>query len=207
MVDGTAHATATVAAPKGSAIFTAASAGLTGSPVTFHATSFGVLVYTDPSPGGKLRLVKDASSTPGTVALKLVVNAAMTAYSAGFNLPLDATKVSLNAASLTPGNALPPGNSPVAAKATLPSAGPLQGILVTGQSQKRSGTGAVATDSAIAVGDVVYTIRLDLAQGSAVGTVFDGSALPARFSGGVRNLAGTDVAGTADLAIGKLERQ
>jgi hypothetical protein len=157
--------------------------------------------------GGKVRLVKDASSTPGTVVLNLVAGIALTGYYVGFNLPLDATKVQLNSTAMTPGTALSPGTSPAAAKAALPLTGPLKGILVTGQSQKAAGTGAVPGDSTVNAGDVFYTIRLDLTPTGAAGAVFDGAALGAMFNAGIRNKAGSDVAVSTDFAIGKLVRQ
>jgi hypothetical protein len=163
-------------------------------------------VYTDPT-GGKLRLVKNAASTATTAVLDLVVgDTAQTGYSAGFDLPLDDTKVKLEG--LTAGAALNPGSAPVAAKAVLPTAGPLKGVLVAAQSQKASGTGAVTADTALTKGAVIFTVTLDLLDTSAPGVVFDGTA--AGFvlkSGGLLGKTGTAVVAPTDLKIGKLEVQ
>ena len=77
--------------------------------------------------GGKLRLVKNAASTPTLLVLDLVAEVALTGYSVGFNLPADSTRLKLAATNgFTPGTALPAGTSPIAAAAMLPSAGPMK---------------------------------------------------------------------------------
>lgn len=162
------------------------------------------LTYSDPS-GGKLRLVRDARTSTKYVILDLVVgDEALTGYSVGFDLPLDDTRVTF--AAMTPGNALDPGSDPVAAKGLVPTAGPLAHALVTGLSQKASGAGAVATDTVVKPGAVLYRIQLDLVQGAPDGVVFDGTAsgfvLP---SGGMRDRLGNSVVDAKDVAIGKLE--
>jgi hypothetical protein len=162
------------------------------------------IVYTDPS-GGKLRLIKDPATRRKEVVLDLVVgDAPLTGYSVGFDLPLDTTRVVF--AGFTPGTALPAGEPPIAAMGVVPRTGPMKGMLVTGQSQKASGDGAVTTDATLAPGAVLYTIRLDLVDGAPLGVVFDGTApdfvLP---SGGLRDRAGNAVVEPKDVAIGKLE--
>ena len=163
------------------------------------------LVYTDP-PAGALRLIHDpASTTARAIVLALVVGGQpLTGYAAGFDLPLDATRVALD--SFTPGTGLAPGQPPLAAQAVIPDHGPLAGMLVTAQSQKASGAGAVVGDTALPPATVLYTIRLALTAGATAGTVFDGSgagfALP---SGGLRNRAGTAVVEAGQVGIGKLE--
>jgi hypothetical protein len=205
--DGKASADATLG-PSGTAYtYQAAVDNLVGSPVVFTSQHGPFkLVYTDPT-GGKLRLVKNAASTATTAVLDLVVGStAVTGYAAGFNLPIDDTKVKLNG--LVPGTALNPGSSPVAAKAVLPTAGPLKGVLVAAQSQKASGTGAVANDTALPAGTVLYTIKLDLLDNSAPGVVFDGTAkMFVLKSGGLRSKSGDAVVNASDVAIGKLEVQ
>lgn len=163
------------------------------------------LAYTDPPAGGALRLVKNASSTPRAMVLDLVVgDAALTGYSAGFDLPLDATKVRLGP--FTPGKALDPGTAPTAAGAAIPSDGPLRGALVVGLSQKATGTGAIATDTALPPGTVLLTVELDAIEPFRAGVVFDGTArsfaLP---SGGLRNRAGMAVVDASQVKIGKLD--
>jgi hypothetical protein len=205
--DGKATAMATLGASGPAYTFQAAANLLVGSPVVFTSQHGPFrLVYSDPS-GGKLRLVKNAASTATSVVLDFVVgSAAQTGYSAGFNLPLDDTKVKLDG--MTPGTALAAGTAPVAAKAVLPTSGPLKGVLVAAQSQKASGAGAVAGDTALAAGAVLYSIKLDLLDSAAPGVVFDGTAGGfALKSGGLINKTGNAVVAPADVKLGKLEVQ
>lgn len=163
------------------------------------------LDYKDPPAGGALRLVRNKGSKGTKVLLDLVVgDKPLTGYSVGFDLPLDDTVVTLG--TFAPGTALDPGTSPVAAVAKLPADGPLAHQLVTAQSQKASGTGAVTDDTTLAPGSVLYTVELDLVDGAAPGIVFDGTA--AGFvlrSGGMRDRAGNTVVAEKDVAIGTLE--
>jgi hypothetical protein len=161
--------------------------------------------YTDPT-AGKLRLVRGAQSKNLTsINLDLVVgDAPLTGYSVGFDLPIDDTRMTLGA--FTTATGLNPGSDPVAAKATLPKSGPLAHELVTALSQKAAGTGAVAGDTQVAAGTVLYSIELELTAHAATGVVFDGTAsdfvLP---SGGMRDRLGNTVVEAKDVAIGKLE--
>ena len=162
------------------------------------------IVYTDPS-GGALRLIKNAATRGDQVVLDLVVgDKPVTGYSAGFDLPLDPAKVTL--VGMAPGTALSPGSAPSTALASIPKRGPLAGELVTAQSQKATGEGAVTTDTTLAPGTVLYTIELDRIPNAPIGVVFDGTAkdfvLP---SGGLRDRAGNTVVAAKDVAIGKLE--
>jgi hypothetical protein len=180
------------------AIATSACGGGTDAP----APGLG---YTDPPAGGALRLVKNPKATPKAMMLDLVVgDAALTGFSTGFDLPLDTTKVTLGL--FTPGTVLSPGTAPVAAAATMPSQGALAGTLVIGLTQKASGTGAIATDTALPPKTVLFTVELDAVQPFAAGVVFDGTAagfaLP---SGGLRNKAGMTVVDASAVKIGKLE--
>ncbi len=163
--------------------------------------------YTDPG-AGQLRLVQDThapKSPSGAVVLDLVVgDAPLTGYSVGFDLPLDDTKVTFD--NFAPGDALGAGSSPIAAVGKLPTTGPLAHQLVIAQSQKASGTGAVATNTTLPPGTVLLAFELDLVKGAPSGIVFDGTAadfvLP---SGGMRDRAGTTVVDAKHVAIGKLE--
>jgi hypothetical protein len=162
------------------------------------------LAYSDPS-GGALRLIKNKKTTSKSVVLDLVVgDQPLTGYATGFDLPLDATKVTL--AWFEPKTALDPGSDPVAAQAVVPETGPLAGMLVTALSQKAEGTGAVPTDTALAPKTVLFTLQLDLIEGAGAGIVFDGTSadfvLP---SGGLRDRAGLTVVEPTGVAIGKLE--
>jgi hypothetical protein len=163
------------------------------------------LIYTDPS-GGDLRLVRNPSSTPTLLVLDLVASRELTGFGVGFNLPADASRVRLATDGFVPGAALPPGRNPMAAKATLPTSGPMQGVLVAAQSQKADGAGAVPTDSTLAAGAVLYTLKLELAPGATVGTVFDGTSGPSpAFNGALRTRAGMDVVSRTGFGIGRLD--
>ena len=193
----------------------------TGKTVTVHG-----LVYTDPAPGGKVRLVRNASSNARLVRLDLVSNTSLFisgsgatarngAFGAGMNLPLDATKVGPDAtlldvtapapstAILTLGTAVPQAKA-----ATLNAA---SGVLYSGISQKRTETGSATVRGDVAVRpypsatSFYYSVRLVLTPGASVGTVFDGAALPAGFRAAVRDRSGSDVFSGTDFAIGKLE--
>ena len=162
--------------------------------------------YTNPPKGGALRLVKNNhETTADEIVLDLVVgDAALTGYSVGFDLPIPGQQVRLSI--FVAGHALDGGTAPVAARGLLPVSGPLANMLVTAQSQKASGEGAIATDTMLPPGSVLYTIHLVKAGGAPVGVVFDGTAadfvLP---SGGMRNRAGATVVESKDVSIGKLE--
>ncbi len=163
------------------------------------------LDYTNPPAGGALRLVKNGATTGKEVVLDLVVgDHPLTGYAVGFDLPVNPRAVRLG--TFEPGHALEAGTEPTAAKAALPATGPLANMLVTAQSQKASGPGAVATDTVLAPGTVLYTVHLQLVGGAAAGVVFDGTAsdfvLP---SGGMRDRSGTTVVEAKDVSIGKLE--
>jgi hypothetical protein len=162
------------------------------------------VTYSDPT-GGALRLIKNPASRGREIVLDLVVgDHALTGYSVGFDLPVDTTRVTLG--HFSPGSALSTGAPPIAAKAALPTDGPFKDMLVTAQSQKAAGDGAVDTDTTLAPGTVLYTISLELLNDAPPGVVFDGTAqgfvLP---SGGMRNRAGMTVVEAKDVAIGKLE--
>ena len=207
--DGLASASAQLGPAAASNRYQAGTQNFAVYTVTFSAThSPFTLAYTDPPSGGKLRLVRNPASTPSSVVLDLIVAPAVSvsAYSVGFNLPLDASKVALDRlAPMTPGAVLDPGSSPAAAMAVLPQSGPLKGTLVTGQSHKASGTGAVATDTTLPAGSVLYSLKLNILKTATPGVVFDGTAagfvLP---SGGARNRQGTTVLGASEVAVGKL---
>jgi hypothetical protein len=220
-LDGGAVAAASTTTGADGASSTIATLGPTALTSSFQATSSGVakpvvyvaqrlpfkLAYTDPPPGGKLRLIQHTVSD-GTALLDLVVGAQpLTGYSVGFNLPVDTTRVVLDAqAPLTPGSGLSPGFAPMAARAILPTSGPLGGMLVAAQSQKASGNGAIPGDTQLPPGTLLYSLKLNLVQGGAPGIAFDGTTatfvLP---SGGMRDKSGTQVVNAAEVAVGKLE--
>ena len=185
------------------------------------------LAYTDPAPGGKVRLLRNASSNARTVRLDLVSNTSLFPLSAGtadtvrngafglgMNLPLDATKVGPDTTLLDV--TVPTGSTAVlnlgtgtqARGATLNAA---RGVLYSGVSQKRTEAGSTTVRGDVAVrpfpggNSFYYSIRLVLTPGATVGTVFDGAALSSAFRAAVRDRSGSDVFSGPDFAIGKLE--
>ncbi|QSQ25269.1 hypothetical protein JY651_10210 [Pyxidicoccus parkwayensis] len=189
---------------------TASSGTLTAATsVAFDVVSAGGrFVYVDPAVGGRrIALVRNPSSTDTTAVLDLVAMEDLTGYSVGMNLPVDTSLVQANSTLMVPGDALPAGTAPTAAYGKLPSSGPLAGVLTSGQSQKVSGPGAVAGDTAIAAGSVLYTVRMDLKPGATTGVVFDGAALGPKFNALLRDRLGADVVNQSGFAIGRLEVQ
>jgi hypothetical protein len=160
--------------------------------------------YTDPV-GGKLRLIQSTALPPTetAVVLELVVGSQpLTGYSVGFDLALDDTQVKVD--SFTPGTALSAGTAPVAAMGVVSSTGPLAHHLVTGQSQKASGAGAIPLDTVLPAGASLYSFQLGFIGGG--GVVFDGTAPGfVLTSGGLRDRVGNTVVDVQDVAIGKLE--
>ena len=180
----------------GSAIDASIDGGGTGGPLA--------LVYTDP-PAGALRLVVNPGATGTAMVLDFVVgDAPLTGFSTGFDLPLDTGKITLGA--FTPRSALDPGSAPRAAVAVIPTQGPLRGMLVVGQSQKATGTGAVPNDTVLAPNTVLFTVEFDLVVPAQAGVVFDGTPGGFRLpSGGLRNKAGLTIVDSPQVKIGKLE--
>lgn len=160
------------------------------------------LTYTNPE-AGVLRLIKRSSDSKSITLDFVVGDKAVTGYSTGFTLPVDTTLVEL--VSFEPGTALPAGTDPVAAKGTLVTAGPLSGMLVTAQSQKASGAGAVETNAPLQPGTVLFSVKLGVAKDAGEGVAFDGTADGFRLpSGGLRDRIGTTVVTAAEVGIGKL---
>jgi hypothetical protein len=202
---------------------------------TSSAAAVHGLVYTDPSAGGKVRLVLNgAASSASLVQLDLVSNASLFpstlgtndtvrngAFAAGMNLPLDATKVGPDATLLS--ITAPPASSAVlnlgsaaSARAMAAFLSATNNVLYSGVSQKRVDPTAAAAGQPARRGDVAvrpfpgassfyYSLRLRLTSGAAPGTVFDGQALSSKFHAAVRDRSGSDVFSNADFAIGKLE--
>ena len=179
----------------------ASSAGLPNTQTGPFSVAAARLVYTDPT-SGKIRLMRNAASTDTLLVLDLVTAQSVTGYGVGFNLPVNPSAVRLN--SMVPGTVLSPGSNPAAVKAVLPSTGPMQGILVSGQSQKASGAGAVATDTLVPAGTVLYTLRIDLAS-AVPGVVFDSAVLSPAFNAAMRDKLGNDVVRRSEFGIGGLE--
>ncbi|MBF5041990.1 hypothetical protein FGE12_06260 [Aggregicoccus sp. 17bor-14] len=184
---------------------TASATGLgAGTSTTFDVTAALGFAFTEPT-SGKIRLMRNPASTSRNIVLDLVTLEDLTGYSVGMNLPLDTTRAQAGSPLMTNGSALPAGSAPTAAMALIPTSGPLQGVLVSGQSQKASGAGAVLTDTLIPAGSVLYTLRLSMPTGATEGVVFDGASPGAKFRALLRNKLGEDVVAGNDFAIGKLE--
>ena len=160
------------------------------------------LGYTPPS-GGALQLVAEPCGAPCT-SLTLVVRATapLQLRAAALDLPLDASKVAFDPATLAVGPAL----AGAAAKGALGS-GPLEGALVIGVALKGSGS-APAADVGLAAGDELLRFSLALKPAGGRGVVFDGSALAAgagsSYKASIQRAAGR--AANA-IAVGRLEAQ
>ncbi len=180
-----------------------------GHPLDAGTPPPSALVYVDPPAGGKVRLVKDASTSTSTqVVLKLVSNASLSGYSIGFDLPLAEGRVSAGSPLATfATEALNPGGPPQAIGAAIPTSGPLAGVLVIGMSQKAAGNGAVPNDAQIAPGKLFYSVKLGLAAGAPLGVVFNGGAPGSRFRASLRDKLGNEVVSQGDFAIGTLSVQ
>lgn len=157
------------------------------------------LSYTNPPPGGALRLIAGDRASASRLSLSFVVgDQPVTGYAVGFDLPLAPDRVQL--ASFTAGRALDAGASVPSAMARIPYNGPLANNLVTAQSQQG------ATDTELAPGSVLFSLELVAGTDAPEGVVFDGIAaeflLP---SGGMRARSGTTVVAAPDVAIGRLE--
>jgi len=166
-----------------------------GPPVAVHG-----LKYTAGGTGAEaFQLVLDPASSPAQVTLRLVAQAGATGYSAGFNIPADATRAQL--VSITQGNALNPGSSPAALAASLSAAGPMANVLTAGISQKATDTTANAT---ITAGQVLYTLVIK-PNSITPGLIFDGARGGVRAA--VRDFEGNELASQDDFAVGRLELQ
>lgn len=162
------------------------------------------LVYTDPPAGGILRLVRNPASTGTVAVLDLVAAESFTGYSVGFTLPLDPRAVKGGAPLITAGAGLNPGSAPAALGAALPRTGRMAGRLTAGVSQKAAGAGAVTTDTLIPAGTVLFTVRLEAADGPLFKEAFDGARLGLSFEAAARNRAGEDVVDGLAFRFGRL---
>ena len=177
--------------------------GLTASADTMVVA--GPAYYYVPPMTGKIRLLPNLTqSTPTLAVLELTAMVDLTGYYVGFDVAIDPTQVAPDASLMTAGTVLNPGTNPPAIGAAIPTAGPLAKVLVTGISQKASGSGAVPSDATIHAGDVFYTIKLPLKPGAAGGVILDGTVAKNVVRAGLRNKAGSEVVGVADFGIGKL---
>lgn len=187
----------------------------TGYTLAFSSTSaqatsaafdvaMGRLTYTDPPAGGKIRLVKNAASTDSVAVLDVVAGETFTGYSVGFNLPVDARSVRASAPLISNVGGLDPGSAPAAFGGALPTSGRMAGFLSAGVSQKAAGTGAVTTNTEVAAGTVLFTVRLEITETPVFKEVFDGATLGSRYEAAVRDRLGEDVVWGQDFRFGRL---
>jgi hypothetical protein len=171
--------------------------------VTVHPASLHVQ-YDDPPPGGKLRLVRNAASTATHLVLDLQVgSSALSGFGIALTLPMDPAMVTFVPATglVLNSSVLDAGSSAATAAAAVPSAGPLQSMLVVGVARKKQA--ATDGDVTLAAGATMFSIVIDL-NGSSPGLIFSGSNLGTAARAALLNKAGAEVASIAEFAIGDL---
>jgi hypothetical protein len=201
---GIARVRLTLGDRVGTNVLTAAVDGLEGSPVEFRIRGESTgLVYLDPPPGGKLRLQQKAPSPldpaeRDSVTLELVAAENLKGFSAGYSLPLNGAG-RVKVAGRNSGS--PFGENAVLAAAVTP-----RGVLATAVSLRAGpGAGRSLSDVTIPAGAVLCSITLERLPGSAPGVLLDGGQLGGAFTAGLRDLAGNDVVGVHEVAVGRLE--
>ena len=203
------HGLAYTAPPAGGKVRLVANASSNASFVQLDLVSNAALVT--------VRSAAEEASIPNCAAT--ACSRRNGAFAAGMNLPLDVTKVSADptlistAAPASSFAVLTLGPAPQAVGALINT---VSGVLYSGVSQKRAEVAGATTTlrgdanvspfpGAAGSGGFYYSLRLRLIPGAAVGTVFDGASLGAKFRAAVRDRSGTDVFSNPDFAIGKLE--
>src|SRR5207237_1434135 len=195
---GLVSGTSMVVTPVDTTTYTLTAAGPGGRAtqsvsVSVH-TPFLHLQYDDPPVGaGKLRLVRNASSTATHLVLDLQVGGnPVTGFGIALSLPVDAAKVTFTPASGLVVNAttLDAGSAPATAAATLPLTGPLGNMLVVGVARKKQ----VVTDGDVLLpaGATVFSIALDMNGTPATGVLFTGTNLETTFRATLLNKAGAE---------------
>jgi hypothetical protein len=182
-----------------------------GTPVATGTASSTVhgLVYTAPS-NGRVRLVANAAqSNAQVIQLDLVANERLEqsdnfdvgpgSFAAGMNLPLDTTRTDGAAATFIEGNALPGGQTAVAAKLGADH------VFYAGVAIKRVAGDLLSQGVEVEAGQVFFSLRLKLAAAGLPGTVFDGAQPQPLFRASVRDQFGDDFVSQADVGLGKLE--
>ncbi|TMA26070.1 MAG: hypothetical protein E6J78_15170 [Deltaproteobacteria bacterium] len=153
-----------------------------GTTVTATATVHVLrLQYSDPAPGGAARLVRNAASTSTRAVLDLIVGSSpQSAFGLALDLAVDTGRATFDAATGfdIAGSALAPNaNGEIAAKAIVPSTGPLAGVLVAGIAHRK--TGPADLDQVLAAGALLARFSFDMKSGAAAGKVFDDTAFGA----------------------------
>jgi hypothetical protein len=173
--------------------------------VGVHSPFLHVQYDDPPASAGKLRLVRNASSTATHLVLDLQVGGnPVSGFGIALSLPIDAAKVTFTPGSGLVVNAtvLDAGSAPSTAAATLPLTGPLGNMLVVGVARKKQ----VVTDGDILLpaSATVFSIALDMNGAPATGVIFSGSNLETRFRAALLDKAGAEVVSKQDFAIGDL---
>ena len=129
------------------------------------------LDYVNPTgTAGAVRLVKNVNNSTDTVLqLDLVVGAQpISAFGLAMNLPFDGTRAGLAATEgFVPSAAL--GSSQPLSVGLVPTAGPLQGVLVVGLARSERGV-----EAQIPAGATIFSLKFSLVPNAPVGVVFDG---------------------------------
>lgn len=141
-----------------------------------------------------------AGSTPALAVLELVTLRALSARALAIDLPLDASKVTLDPSSLSVNRAAIDPGSPLAARVVL-GRGRLANTLVLGIAARATG-GVPAADASLPAGTVVASFSLGVRAAGGPGTVWDASR-PARAA--LRSAAAASV--PISLAAGMLVTQ
>jgi hypothetical protein len=196
---GGVSGTSVSVSPTATATYTLTATNSAGSTTAFATVNVLRLQYSAPAAGGAVRLVQNAAFTGTHAVLDLVVGATpLTAFGVALNLPVATSRATLNGLDVSASALVPTSASETAAKAVLPSAGPLAGVFVLGVAHHKSGP--TDLDQTLAAGALLARFSFDLSASATAGTVFDGS----HFSGLLLSAALTPVAATSGFALGTL---
>jgi hypothetical protein len=128
----------------------------------------------------------------------------VSAFGVAMNLPFDVTRAVQAATDTFLPNSqaidFATAGTPLAA-AKVPTAGPLQNVLVLGLARKAQ---YPPTDKVLAAGTVIFSIGFDMVPNAPVGVVFDGVAPGAKFDAAVLAADGHRAIDRAGFAIGQL---
>jgi hypothetical protein len=193
-VPAAATYTLTATGPGGTAT---ASVNVATRPPVLH------LDYLNPAgTAGALRLIKNQNNSTDTrLQLDLVVGAQpVTAFGLAMNLPFDVTRAKLSTNTpFAPGTAINVGSSPAMAVAKVPTAGPLQNVLVLGLAQKQRGV-----EAQIPAGTVIFSLAFDLIPNAPTGVVFDGVIPGLKFDAALLRANNTRAVDKAGFDIGQM---
>jgi hypothetical protein len=173
--------------------------------VSVHSPLLHVQYVDPPAGSGKVRLVRNASSTSTHLILDLKVGGtAISGFGVALSLPIDGAKISFTPASglIVNPAVLDVGSAPSTAAAALPSTGPLRNVLVLGVARKKQ---APADGDVVFPADaILFSIALDMNGAPATGVIFTGSNLGTQFRAAVLTRAGAEGISKQEFAIGDL---